>query len=313
MKRVVYFCVLLLGTLGTACYDTGDAEDCVGFTCPGGFQWPAGGEVRSWYIELPNGGHISRFFGIFIADEDPASPDLVGSRNTRPLPDLGRCAPDINGVQGLNRQYMDVGPEMTFTLGPDETITVPRISAEDNAGMPFVDPYGREHDIIYYREDFNVRTNSFFDFNHTATATETLPFQVRDKATGKYESTNALEGLYMPPAIEVLDPPPGVAEFKRGQPFNVEWTSPPPNPDVAVFASIVIVPGGPGSGLRPWLCPVGNTGQFTIPADIIDSLQADDGIMLVGLVADQAVLTDAGRMFQKFGISCDLVSWVRGE
>lgn len=310
MKLVVYGGVLLLGTLGTACYDTGDREDCVGITCPGGFQWPHGGEVRTWYIELPGGGHISRFFGIFIEDEEPASPDLIGTPYTRPPPDVGRCAPDINGIQGLNRQYIDVGPEMTFTLGPDETITVPRIRAEDNDGMPFVDPYGRLHDVIYYREDFNVRANSFFNFRHTATAAETLPFQVRDRATGEYKSTNTLEDVFMPPAIEVLSPPPGVAEFKRGQPVNIEWTSEAPNSDIAVFSSIVIVP-APGAGHRPWLCPVGNTGQFTVPADIVDALQADDGIMLVGLVANEAVVTDSGRILHKWGISCDLVPWVR--
>jgi hypothetical protein len=33
--------------------------------------------------------------------------------------------------------------------------------------------------------------------------------------------------------------------------------------------------------------------------------------MLVGLVANEAVVTDSGRILHKWGISCDLVPWVR--
>lgn len=309
-KLAVYGGIFLLGTLTTACYDTGTTEECTGLSCPGGFQWPHGGEIRAWYIRLPGGGHISRFFGIFIEDEGPASPELEGSLNTRPMPQIGRCAPDINGAQGTNRTYIDVGPEMTFTLGPDETITVPRIRAEDNAGMPFVDPYGREHELIYYREDFNIRADSFFDFKHTATTEQMLPFQVRDPDTGEYVSTDTLTNLYMPPAVEVLSPPPGVAEFKRGEDVNIEWRSPPGAPDVVIGSAIVISP-APGSGIRPTLCVSANDGQFTIPAETIDSLQADEGIMVVGLVANEAVVTDSGRLLNKWGISCSLVPWVR--
>ena len=310
-KLAAYWGVaVLLGTFSTACYDTGTKEDCVGLSCPGGFQWPHGGEIRTWYIGLPGGGHITRFFGIFIEDEDPALPELEGAFNTRPMPQIGRCAPDINGVQGLNRQYIDIGPEMTFTVGPDETITVPRITAEENDGMPFVDPYGREHELIYYREDFNVRPDSFFNFRHTATTPQPLPFQVRDRETGEYASTDTLTDMYMPPRVRVLDPPPGVAEFKRGQDFNIEWESDPADPEIVVGSAIVIAP-APGSGLRPTLCVSANDGQFTVPAETIDNLQADDGIMVVGLVANEAVVTDSGRILNKWGISCSLVPWVR--
>lgn len=304
-------CALLAAALSTACVSDGTKEDCVGFKCPAGFEWPNGGEIRMWYIHLPTGGDITRLFGIFINDEDPATPELADSAgNTRPLPPLGRCAPDPNGVQGLNRVYQDIGPEMTFSLGGGQDITVPRITPDDNGGQQFVDPYGRKHDLIYYLEDFNSRDASFFNTRHSATAQDMLPFAVRSNDTGEYQQTDTLDGLYMPPKIKVLDPPSGSVQFKRGEPLNVEWESTEtPLSDVVHATAIVIAPTNPA--ITPTLCTGGDTGQFTVPAETIDALQDDSGVMVIGFVSNEAVLTDAGRIMNMWGISCQLVTWTR--
>lgn len=297
--------------LASACIDTGDKEDCVGIKCPAGFQWPWGGELRMWHIQLPNGAEITRFFGIFLEQEDPV-PGLEDSGYTRPLPEIGRCATDVfNTNQGLNRQYIDIGPEMTFDMGGGDEITVPRVSAED--GMPVVDPYGREHDLFYYLEDFRLREDSFFDTMHYGQAADSLPFEVRNPDTGSYETVERLDGLYMPPEIELQTPSrdSGVVQFKRGEGLLVEWQGKTPgSPDIFFGATIVIVP-MPGSGLTPTLCVLGNTGSFTIPPETIEELPADEGIMLIGFASDEAVLMDNGSMLHKWGISCDLMPWVR--
>ena len=120
-------------------------------------------------------------------------------------------------------------------------------------------------------------------------------------------------GLYMPPEIELQVPArdSGVVQLKRSEGLRVEWRGRTPgNPDIFFGATIVIVP-NPGSGLPPTLCVLGNTGSFTIPPDAIEALPADEGIMLIGYAADEAVLTDTGRIVHKWGISCDLMPWVR--
>lgn len=301
--------------LASACVDTGEKEDCVGLSCPAGFQWPWGGELRYWHIQLPNGGEITRLFGIFLEYEDvvPGFDLEDGPGNTRPLPAIGRCATDVFNVnQGPNRVYYDVGPEMTFDMGGGNVITVPRRGVEET-GMPFVDPYGRAHDVAYFLEDFGMREDNFFDTYHYGETVDPLPFAVRNPDTEDYETLERLDGLYMPPEIELQTPArdSGVVQLKRTEGLLVEWQGRTPGrTDVFFGATIVIVP-NPGSGLPPTLCALGNSGTFTIPPETIQDLPADEGIMLIGFAADEAVVTDTGRIFHKWGISCDLMPWVR--
>jgi hypothetical protein len=314
-----YLLLPFVALLAAACVQVGEKEDCVGIKCPAGFQWPWGGEIRYWHIQLPNNGEITRLFGIFLKDEDVVPgyglEDGGPTGPTRPIPEVGRCATDhFNPNQGPNRVYYDLGPEMTFDIGGGNELTMPRRGVEDE-GEPYVDPYGRSHDVIYFLEDFSLRDDSFFDTMHYQQALEDLPFAVRDPETEDYQTVDRLESLYMPPEIELQTPArdSGVVQLKKSEGLHVEWQGRTPgDPDVFFGATIVIVP-NPGSGLPPTLCVVGNTGSFTIPPEAIQNLPADEGIMLIGLSADEAVLTDEGRVFHKWGISCDLMPWVRTE
>lgn len=319
MRNLAWYLLLSSAALTSACVDTGDKEDCVGLSCPAGFQWPWGGEIRYWHIQLPNNGEITRLFGIFLKHEDPVPgyglEDGGPTGPTRPMPAIGRCATDVFNVnQGPNRTYYDLGTEMTFDMGGGTEITLPRRGMQDD-GMPFVDPYGRASDVIYFLEDYGLREDNFFDTFHYQQAQDTMPFAVRDPDTKNYDTLDRLDNLYMPPEIELQTPArdSGVVQLKKSQGLLVEWKGRTPgNPDIFFGATIVIVP-SPGSGLPPTLCALGNSGKFTIPPEAIQALPADEGFMLIGFAADQAVLTDTGHILHKWGISCDMMPWVRTE
>lgn len=296
---------LLLGLVG-GCWDEGDKRDCIGVPCPGGFQWEHGGELRAWYIRLPDGSELRRLYGIFIEDEDPNEMLPPDHPYTRPLPQIGTCAKDITTYVGQNPTYIDVGPSITFHLG-DVDMEIPRQVAA-GPDEPVVDFYQRKHEIAYLLETFEPTTPAFFNAKHSATTAEPQDF------------SDILEGLYMPPKLRVLTPENIPTRFTLGEDFLVEWEQEEEeDPSVVTAAAIVIVPFPPADAQPedprpiPTACIVGNSGTFTIPAETIDSLETDAGVMLVGTASNQAVLRDDDRMINMWGQNCTAVPWTRGE
>lgn len=287
--------------LSVGCYDEGEKEDCVGLKCPTGFQWPDGGEIRIWHIRLPDGTDIRRLFAYFIESQDPDVP--------LPEPPIGRCAPDVAGAQGENRKYIDVGESVTFHLG-DGDYVVPRMVTDPTNEVcapgtacveGVVDFYERRHEIAYLLEMVEPVGTGYFNNRHSLTTADPQPF------------SDQLTGFFQPPVMEVdspgFDPEYGVVAFKRGQDVSFEWHQPEPtDPSVVTGAAIVFVPDVP---VIPTACIVPNDGQFTVPAEVIDGLEADTGIVLVGSATDEATLTAQGRIINMWGVFCQLLPWTK--
>ena len=291
---------LVLGLAG--CWDEGDKRECVGVPCPAGFQWEHGGELRAWYIRLPDGSELRRLYGVFIEDEDRNETVPDDKPYTRPLPQIGMCAPDVTAMTGQNPTYIDVGPSITFHFG-DTDIEIERQVATEEDG-PVVDFYGREHQVAYLLETNDATTPAFFNAKHSAETAEPQDF------------SDILEGLYMPPKLNVLTPESIPTRFTRGEDFLVEWEQESESdPSVVTAAAIVIAPFPAPNEPRitPTACIVGNSGHFTIPAEVIDNLQSDSGIMLVGTASNQAVLRDDDHMINMWGQNCTAVPWTRGD
>lgn len=302
MRKVgLYLC---LAVLAAGCYDAGNKEDCVGLKCPNGFQWPEGGEIRVWTIRLPDGALITRYFGIFIEQQTPDVP--------LPEPILGVCDRDVTADQGENTVYYDVGESISFELSTGETIEVPRLLPDPSVTecMPgtacadgVIDFYGRRHDVAYLLETFQEagpQPNFYNNFHNVRTA-ETMPLSDR------------LDNLFLGPSFRMLSPPQdattATVTFKRGEDVVFAWENEQtPNPDVVAAAAIVIVP---DVATQETACLSLNDGNFTVPGETIDSLEDDTGIMLVGNGADEAIMTDDGRIFHKWGQFCNLIPWQR--
>lgn len=91
-----------------------------------------------------------------------------------------------------------------------------------------------------------------------------------------------------------------------------------PDPSVVTAARIVIVPfPRPDADPEdprpiPTACIVDNTGSYAIPAEVIDGLESDAGIMIVSLVSNQAVLRDDDHMIHMWAHNDAAVPWTRG-
>ena len=285
MTKTLALCLALaLLPLSIGCVDKGDKEDCIGLNCPTGFQWPDGGEVRLWYIGLPDGSELRRFITYF----------QTGPNDLLPEPGVGLCAPDITGAQIAGREYIDAGESVTYSLN-GEQIVVDRLTAQGDEQVE--DFFERFHDIVYMAQLDTPVPDSFFSAKSSVTLADPQPFS--DKLTG----------LYMPPKLNVLEPTTAFVELKKGQDVLFRWEEvEPPDPTVVTGAAIVFVPDDLS---QPTACISANSGEFVVPGEVIDSFSDDSGIMLIGTAANEAVLTDDGRMIQQWGINCALRPWTR--
>lgn len=291
MMKVAKCLLLGLVALGAGCASSGDAEECVGLQCPTGFQWPMGGEVRLWYIELPDGSTIRYFIGYFVEEQDP---DI--------LPDqaVGYCEPSPEAIRGLGYgntfTEMDVGDHIIYHVG-DEEFIVPRVTA--TGGEQVIDFAGRPHDIVYLLEVVDPPSPGFFNAHHRVTV------------PGRPEFTEVLTpGLYMPPESRVITPVgTPVVTFQPGQDVNIEWEEIEENTDeIVTVGAMVIQPDNFGEVIS---CLVTNNGQTTIPGDIIDGLDEDTGVLVIGTAADESVLRPDGRLHHPFGLNCHLYPYQR--
>ncbi len=307
MLKVACTLSLAVTLFAVGCYDDGDREDCVGLECPSGFQWPEGGEVRIWSIRTPDGAVIRRYFGFFMSKQ---TPDV---HNT--LPEVGRCGRSVDGDQGQNREYYDVGENITFVLDNGEEVVVPKLTADPANPMCMpgtacaqgaMDYYGRIHDVAYLLETITPPpeaaglVDGFYNSFHSV------------RTANQMELSDQLDELFVGPSFTVLDPPRnemGAVTFKRGEDVYFSWENEqPPNPDVVAAAAIVIVP---DMSTMATGCISVNDGNFTVPAATIDALEGDTGIMLVGNGADKGLVTDDGRAIHKWGLFCNLIPWTR--
>lgn len=296
---------LALSSLAVGCADEGTKEDCVGLKCPGGFQWPEGGEVRIWTIRLPDGSLLTSYFAFFIESQSPDVP--------LPEPAVGICDIDLTGAQGENRQYIDVGESVSFELATGDTVEVPRMMADPEVDecMPgtackdgVMDFYGRMHDIAYLMQTFEEAgpRDDFYNHFHSVTTADEMPF------------SDQLDNLWLGPSFDVTRPQrddDAVVTLHRGEDITFEWTNEQnPDPTVASAAAIVFVPDVCDNPPCEISCLTLNDGDFTVGGDVITDLSADSGIMLVGNGSDDAVLHD-GRIIHKWGQFCNLFPWAR--
>jgi hypothetical protein len=281
ISSIVLAGALSLSLLG-GCYDQGNIDECIGLSCANGFQWPYGGEIRVWYIALPDGSELRRLSAYFM---DAQTPEI--------LPDLpiGYCAPDHSSDLGTNRHYFDVGDSVTMHLG-DHDYVLPKFTKEDNGGMPVPDYADREHDIAYLLETSDPTGDGFFDATHKIDTAKHMDF------------SDMLDTLYMPSPTEIISPVGNpVIVMHRHQPVDVQWRElAPSDPGVVVGGAIVL---GPDQG-QEYSCVVANTGQFTVPAETVDALEFDTGIFVIGTATDQSILRPDGQIVHQFAMNCHL-------
>lgn len=285
-KRAICLVLAALSAWSAGCYDEGTKEDCVGFSCPYGQQWPNGGEIRIWYIRLPDGTAIRRLIAYFHTASEPPEQFLVGA-----------CAPDTTGIQPEGREYIDVGDSVTFQLG-DTNIEVPKVTPSE--GMPIVDPYFRQHEIAYLLDTPPGPVgDGFIDAKHSVD-------------TNDDGFDRVLQDIYQPPRLTLTNPPGApVITLKKGEDVLFTWeTESGTDLDAAVGMALVFVP---DAMQVPTACIAGNENEFLIPAEVIDSFQADTGFVLVGTATAENELRDDGTMMGKWALTCQLVPWSRVE
>ncbi len=289
MKHLAIWASLALLPLASGCADEGDIEECVGLNCPNGFQWPYGGELRLWYIQLPDGSELQRLIGFFISAQ---TPDIL------PDTEIGYCAVNRESDPGYgfgeNIQYIDVGASLTMDLG-DRQVVMPRV---DPGAEPTIDFADRPHEgVIYQREISNPTGPAFFNNTHPVTTADEMDF-----------SSDLSPGIYMPPAIEVIQPLGVPITLHSGHDLVIEWENvEEPSPDYATVAAMVFIPdAGPS-----YQCLVLNNGKMTVPAETIDILGADTGVMVIGTAANAGVLRPDGRWQSMFGMNCHLTPFQR--
>lgn len=297
---------LLVAVLCSACYEAGNKEDCVGFKCPAGGQWPEGGTVTLSHLYLPDGvSSLRQIYAYFISDQ---SPDF-------PPPQIpGHCF-QLDPMEYQFRNEVDAGQTVTVSGGGEELVAQRFTNADCDSETPppngctegkVLDFDFGQHDIVYLFATNETPTDDFFDSTFTTETAETMPF------------SNVLDGTYMPPAVRQLQPPPGVVQIHKGQPLEVAWEPRTPyNPDVPIIGTILFVDptlNEKGSiDTWPWACMVANTGSYTVPADITAQLSPRGGIMQVGYITNQAVVTDDGRAINLFATECQASLWMLVE
>jgi hypothetical protein len=276
---------IALVALAAGCADSGTKEDCIGLSCPAGLLWPDGGEVRIQYIHLPDGNDLRFVVGFFIESQDP--PMLQP-------PILGQCFTDSNYVPPT-RVYKDAGESITVTMG-SYTAVAPRV--EGDAAIDFI---GRHHKLAYILETYDKATDDLFDNFHSAVTADDIGLNGR------------MDGMYMPPKLDVLLPEPGesdgaVRQVKNGQDLLVRWQEiNPPNPEVNTAGVILFwKTGQPGDKDAEIIACVGpNKGEFVVPRATIDSLPNSGSIVMqVGTISNQAILTDDDKRIDLWASNC---------
>ena len=257
----------------------GDGEEgCFEPSCAAQARWPDGGEVRLTHISLPDGSELRFASAFFIDAQTPIAEEPAA---------LGGCFEEPV-AEPAERRYLDVGEGVTFVMG-DEELTAPRVTDA-------TDFIGRQHDIVYVTETYEPTAAGFFDSMHAVRIGEGQPF------------SGLLTSLYMPPRFEVLSPVgPGILPVESGEDLVVEWQHEGAS-SAAVSAQIQVLREG---GLGPIVCVGPDTGRLVVPAEVVDGLLPDGGIIQLLLLSTTTVETEEGRTIQLVGSTDTAWPWTK--
>jgi hypothetical protein len=264
--------------------DKGDREECVGFSCLGGFNWPDGGEIRIQYFLLPDGTEWTRMTVFFLTHSEPEINPLL------PLGHCGQIDPTKPPIQGANREYVDVGDTVIVDLG-DMQVTLDKIQRDD--GMEVEDYIGRKHPFYYYKQITDPRPDEFFNAYHTVS----IPGHPFDEYLQDHpifvgsRGTNSEDG-------HTLELP------QEGK--LITWNRVEPFPDNIAHAGTLLwaVP-----GQLPVMCLTPDYGQYQMKPEDVDVIPGDSGLMLIGQVTNEAFLRpdmEPTRMVNAWGIYCHM-------
>ena len=269
--------VLLAMTL-SGC-SAGGEEGCFEPSCAAQERWPEGGEVRLGHISLPDGSELRYVIAFFLDAQRPVAEEPTA---------LGGCFEEPV-AEPAERRYRDVGEGVTYVMG-DQELTAPRY--ED--ARDFI---GRNHGIVYLTETDVPTTPGFFDSMHAVRTGEEQPF------------SGLLTSLYMPPRFEVLYPQgPGIIPVEPGEDLVVEWQH-EVAPSAAVSARVLFL--RDDQGLGPIVCLGPDTGRLVVPAEAVDGLLPDGGIMQLMLESRSTVETDEGRTIHLVGTASTAYPWTK--
>lgn len=274
------------------CFDAGSEDDCLGPTCPWGFDKPNGGEVRLEYIRLPNNVQMSRATAFFIKEQTP---------DNLPVPIAGTCV-DFRDTdyfplnQAENREYIDVGSSVTIR-GP-EGVTY-NLARQEPGTNDFIQ---RTHDIFYSTLQLNpIDTDPLPDAFFNATYDVELEVET--------EFSELLSGhIFMPQRFEWIQPKDeGTVQFTANEDFPLAWQLKDhsadgfTNKEAALLAFALPQENAPPLPIAA--CFQRNVGEFTIPGDFLATLP-ENGLFLVGSLVDDPVLTSDGRLIHLVSQHC---------
>lgn len=271
--------VLMLG-LFTACYSTGDKEDCLGLDCPVGLDLPDGGEVRITYVQLPDGSPLRFVNSYFISRQ---TPDYVAP------PPWGTCYSG-SVLYPENRDYVDVGRSVTVTVSDEQMVAQKTLDGRDSLFRP--------HDLFYFAFSPAPLPDGFLNGWHSAVTDNGLSF----------------DRIYMPPMLEVTSPADtGVRQIKKGEDVVIKFNYLEQPPAGVMTTSIVVFWMGEVSMSEPLACVGRNdgSGEIVVPKEIIDMLPDEGGLMQVGTEANEAVLSEDGRRIDLWGETCVAFPWTK--
>jgi hypothetical protein len=226
--------------LAAGCIDAGDREDCLGLSCPGGFSWPEGGEIRVNYVDVPDGEDITQVMAFFVEDQTP---------EMEPLPPIGSCfewSGNFTELESRNRTYVDVGESVTFNLGGNELVAVKQEGGYDYTGRG-------PHDIWYLTETVNVDVSDYL--NKRVVGVDTHEF-------------GELDALYVPPRVKYVTPKFKGApiQIKKGEDLLIEYAAEAEmDPSVATTSFLLFET--PGTHEGRIVCMGLNNGKFLVPGD----------------------------------------------
>ena len=244
---------------------------------------PYGGELMISHLRLADGSNELRVGAYFIATQDP---DLAPAE----VP-LGQCGPDLRSVQADSREYIDVGDTLTVRLAGGDYVA-PRLVADPDrfeCGQGacvngVVDYAGRTHEIAYLRDSFT-----------SPEVADGFPLAESSVTTAEPQSFSDQIRILQPPIIEVESPTfdftPSVVVLPTAEDLVLDWQQSEPADDLTV--TITFTPDG---ATTPTTCRVADTGSFTVPADLIEGLEADSGWLSVYSVNSATATTDEGRV-----------------
>lgn len=269
-SRLASLLPIALASLSVGCgNDEGDVAD----------PQPYGGEVLIHHLRFSDGSEILRLSAYFIAAQNPdvAPADVP----------LGQCGPDRRYIQGDSREYIDVGESVTFHLGDGDFVVPRQVTDPDNADCAsgtacaegVVDFYDRKHEIAYLSEVGGPRGDGFLLGEDSVT-------------TAEPQSFNDQLRVVQPPVMQVESPGLDESGFLIALDQDVELTWQPTEAVDDLTVNITFVP---DAGTITTTCRVPDTGSFTVPHDVIEGLEADNGVLFVDSVSRATVVTEEGR------------------